>query len=98
MSTGIEIVNIRAKVIAAAKALTLPLNCSKGEHDKFEPIKVYGSEEPAKVFNRDQLKTGTEFEGPAVVSEYAATIFVAPGWTARVDQYGNLLLSKKTIE
>ncbi len=94
LSTGIEIVNIRANVIAAAKALTLPLNCSKGEPDKFEPIKVYGSKEPAKVFSRGQLQTGTEFEGPTIVSEYAATIFVAPDWKARVDHYGNLLLSK----
>ena len=98
LSAGIEIVNIRVNVIAATKSLSLPLHCSKGEYDKCESIKVYGSSEPAKVFNRDQLQTGTEFEGPAVVSEYAATIFVAPGWTARVDQYGNLLLSNKAIE
>ena len=94
LSTGIEIVNIRVNVIAAAETLSLPKNSSTQACNNSEFIKVYGSAEPAKVFNRENLPTDSEIEGPAIITEYAATTFVAPEWNAQVDQYCNLLLSK----
>jgi len=94
LSTGIEIVNIRVNVVAAAALPSLPINSSKEECNNCETIKVYGSAVPAKVFNRENLQTDVEIKGAAIITEYSATTFVAPGWKAQVDQYCNLLLSK----
>jgi N-methylhydantoinase A len=43
------------------------------------------------VYGRAHLRPGDAFEGPAVVEQYDATTYVAPGWNARVDGYGNLV-------
>jgi N-methylhydantoinase A len=44
------------------------------------------------VYNRALLRPGDAFESPAVVEQYDATTYVAPGWAARVDPFNNLLL------
>ena len=43
------------------------------------------------VVGRDQL-TSAAHEGPLIVEEYDATTVVPPGWTARLDGRGNILL------
>jgi N-methylhydantoinase A len=45
----------------------------------------------AKVLNRSALQTPCQ--GPCVVEEYDATCLVPPGWTARLDEFGNIALS-----
>jgi len=47
----------------------------------------------AKWIERDGLHAGHRFAGPAVITEYSATTLVPPGWTARVDAYGQIFLS-----
>jgi N-methylhydantoinase A len=44
------------------------------------------------VYGRTHLRPGDAFDGPAVVEQYDATTYVAPGWNARVDGYGNLVM------
>jgi N-methylhydantoinase A len=44
------------------------------------------------VYARDALRPGDSFAGPAVVEQYDATTYVAPGWKAAVDGFGNLVL------
>ena len=44
------------------------------------------------VYGRTLLRPGDAFDGPAVVEQYDATTYVAPGWSARVDAFGNLVL------
>jgi N-methylhydantoinase A len=48
------------------------------------------------VFAREELATGDAFAGPAVVEQYDATTYVAPGWHARVDAFGALRLERAT--
>jgi N-methylhydantoinase A len=48
--------------------------------------------EPATVFWREHLPCGTLLHGPAVVEQYDATTYVAPGWRATVDIHRNLIL------
>ncbi len=43
---------------------------------------------------RESLAPGESLTGPALVPETNATTWLAPGWTLRVDQLGNLLLSR----
>lgn len=46
------------------------------------------------VVNREALLPGNGVGGPAVVVEYSATTVVPPGWVARVDGYGNLIIER----
>jgi N-methylhydantoinase A len=47
---------------------------------------------PCPVYERDRLKPGNGFAGPAIVEQMDATTFVLPGMTARVDAYLNLIM------
>jgi N-methylhydantoinase A len=46
----------------------------------------------ARVVNRSALKTPQP--GPCIVEEYDATCLVPPGWTARLDEFGNIELTR----
>jgi N-methylhydantoinase A len=48
----------------------------------------------AALIDREQLRRGDSFAGPAVISEYSATTLVPAGWRAQVDAYGQILLTK----
>lgn len=47
----------------------------------------------ANIYERLELAVGAVIEGPALLEQPDTTIFVDPGLTARVDEYGNLLIS-----
>jgi len=46
----------------------------------------------ARVVNRSALKA--PLQGPCIVEEYDATCVIPPGWSARLDDYGNIVLSR----
>lgn len=45
------------------------------------------------IYARDRLAAGDAFSGPAVIEQYDATTYVAPGWNAHVDAFGNLTMT-----
>ena len=45
------------------------------------------------IYDRYQLGSGDEVEGPAIIEEVDSTVVVQPGYRAVVDRYGNLFLS-----
>jgi N-methylhydantoinase A len=45
------------------------------------------------LYWRPQLAPGDMVAGPAVIEEYGATVPVHPGFAARVDRFGNLLVA-----
>jgi N-methylhydantoinase A len=47
---------------------------------------------PCPVYDRDLLKPGNRFLGPAIVEQMDATTLVLPGMSAQVDTYLNLIL------
>lgn len=47
-----------------------------------------------KVFDLIRLTPGHTLEGPALLESDKTTIWVAPGWTARIDRFANLLMTK----
>jgi N-methylhydantoinase A len=53
-----------------------------------------GKRQRANLIDREQLRSGDSFAGPAVISEYSATTLVPSGWRARVDAYGQILLTR----
>jgi N-methylhydantoinase A len=44
------------------------------------------------IYDREKLAQGASIAGPAIVEQYDSATLVAPGWTATVDQLGNLNL------
>lgn len=54
-----------------------------------------GQYEEFRIFRRERLLAGNVIEGPAVVEEITATTAVESDQTCRVDQYGNLVITKK---
>jgi N-methylhydantoinase A len=53
-----------------------------------------GSELGVDVYERAGLAPSGTLRGPAIVEEFGATTVVPPGWTARVDDLGNLILER----
>lgn len=49
----------------------------------------------ANVFVRSQLTQSARIEGPAIIAEDTATTVVDPGWSARIDERGFLILEKQ---
>jgi N-methylhydantoinase A len=46
----------------------------------------------AQVVNRSALKMPRR--GPCIVEEYDATCLIPPGWSARLDEFGNIAMSR----
>ena len=49
----------------------------------------------APLYDRPRLQPGDCLEGPAIVEEFGSTTVVPPRQLARVDDYGNLLLTRR---
>jgi len=47
---------------------------------------------PTPIYARPRLPLGVELPGPAIVEQPDTTTVVPPGWTARVEESGNLRL------
>jgi len=46
------------------------------------------------LYDRVRLRPGAMFTGPALVFQLDSTVFIPPGWLARVDAYYNILLER----
>ncbi len=83
----VEVVNLRVQAVgqvekpvitpeAETSAAAIPLH----QTDQFT------------CYDRDALQPGMTFSGPALVFQLDSTIYIAAGWSARVDAYRNLIL------
>jgi N-methylhydantoinase A len=52
-----------------------------------------GAGRATPVFRRDRLPSGWTRRGPAIVCEYSATTVVPPGWRARIEWRGGIVLT-----
>jgi N-methylhydantoinase A len=50
---------------------------------------------PTKIFRRDRLPAGAQVAGSLVIEEDTATTVVPPGWGARVDELGNVIITQE---
>lgn len=96
---AIRIMNLRAAVIGERPPFDLTrLSPPAGDiaDAKVGAREVYaaGEWQSADVFDRLALPAGARIDGPAVLEQPDATIFVDPGLTATVDALGNVLLAK----
>jgi N-methylhydantoinase A/oxoprolinase/acetone carboxylase beta subunit len=46
------------------------------------------------VYQRDELELGAEIRGPAIFEQSDTTMIVEPGWSARVEKSGNIIITR----
>ncbi|MFL2794494.1 MAG: hypothetical protein ACJZ82_02805, partial [Paracoccaceae bacterium] len=61
--------------------------------------KIYsnGAWHEAKIFDRLLLPNDSIISGPALLTQPDATIFIEPKMNAKVDSYGNIILSEEVF-
>ena len=47
------------------------------------------------VVRRTDLPPGTEVQGPAIIEEFGSTVPLHPGFTARIDEYLNIIVTRE---
>lgn len=96
-SRRVEIVNVRVRMIAPAEPVefrrhTLREGDAAQAIIETRPTFFARQGHETAVYDRDLLRPGDKFRGPAIVIEYSATTVVPPGCTAAVDAYKNILI------
>ncbi|SPD73585.1 5-oxoprolinase (ATP-hydrolyzing) (fragment) [uncultured Desulfobacterium sp.] len=95
----VEIVNLRLRARAVPDRPQLekieathdpsPEQALISEHDViFEHKKM-----KTRILDREMLKAGNRIDGPAIVTEYSSTTVIPPFAWARVDEYGNIVIT-----
>jgi len=101
---SIRILNLRVSMVGVRPDIDLSI-FSKGERaDAISSCvisnqKVYsdGAWHEAKIFDRLLLPNGSIISGPALLTQPDATIFIEPEMNAKVDVYGNIILSEEVF-
>ena len=99
----VEIVTLRVRGTAAGAEVFLPRDTDRaGASEASEAAQVgetpvvldSGQKVMAALYDRDRLRFGHAFDGPAVVAQYDATVFVSPSWHVEVDAWRTLHFSR----
>ena len=99
---AVEFVNLRSVHSAPLPRPQLTMLASSGSLETARQGRrpVYFDEYQAyrdtPIYQRDLLPLGAQFDGPAIVEQPDTTTVVYPGFTCRVDDAGNLLLTLQT--
>ena len=64
-------------------------------HERTHTVHANGVDLPCPVYRRLDLPEGARLSGPALLIQPDTTIFVDPGLEARVDGFGNLLITRE---
>ena len=95
----VEVVTLRVTAVAPVnppQILSEPLGSQDASEAAVGQKEVWFEQKPqlTSLYNRDKLRPGHRFSGPAVVFQYDTTLVISPGWEAAVDNYHNLILTK----
>lgn len=97
-SSPLEAVNLRLRISGRIDRPPFP----KIKSGSFRPgraakakrrIFFHGRFHWATYYDRSLLQAGNRIMGPAVVMEYSGTTFVPPGFSAKIDPFGNILIA-----
>ncbi|MDP9338317.1 MAG: hydantoinase/oxoprolinase family protein [Acidobacteriota bacterium] len=95
----VEIVNVRCRATGVTVKLPVETIAKRrgGQTIPAQAVQLVfdGRAQKANAYQRDDLRGGDVFSGPALVLEYSATTLIPPQWQARVDDYGQLVLTQK---
>ena len=98
LEEGHEIVMVRAIATASSGELpTMPQGSAANTLDecKLADSQIYfeGQYHPTPIYDRNKMQTDLQIPGPAIVSEMDSTTVILPGYHAKVDTVGNLLIN-----
>ena len=94
---AVEIVNLRLKlglemdkpqIVAGQAAASGSTPALIGEAQ----VVFSGGPVTTRLYDRENLRTGDQISGPAIVLQMDTTVVITPGWTGTTDDYGNLVL------
>jgi N-methylhydantoinase A len=93
----VEVVNLRLQATGLVEKpafVAQPAAANDGSEALLgrRPAFVGGGWRQAALYERERLRPGAAFAGPALVFQLDSTVFVAPEWSARVDAYHNIVL------
>ncbi|MFB4281696.1 hydantoinase/oxoprolinase family protein [Nonomuraea sp. MTCD27] len=91
---GVEWVNLRVSGIGPIKRPTIRRLEKAGEGATSVRPVHFDETRDTPVHQRAALGPGATVKGPAVIEEYGSTIPIHPGFTAKVDEYGNVEISR----
>jgi N-methylhydantoinase A len=94
---ALEVVNVRVRMVAATEPVPMPKRRvtngdSKQAIVKQRRVVFDGRALKAPLYQRELLRPGDTFTGPAIVAEYSATTVVPPNCRARVDAHENIVI------
>ncbi len=99
---GIEVVNIRVRVIGKTRKPSLRkrmnIDTVKGE-TVTGIIKCYfrGKWLKAEIYDRNRIQIHSVIKGPALIVEDTSTTFLPPEHICNIDDYKNLIIEKKSV-
>ena len=99
-SAAIQIVNLRLVIsgeVPKPKFLTHLENKRIAKSLRSHTIYLDEKEFKASLFERDSLEPGHFFSGPAIISQNDTTTIVLPDFDVKVDQFKNLIMSKRKM-
>ena len=96
-SMAVEVVNVRVRLTAVTEPVELSrYGVVAGEGTqavvKTRAVRFGAMWEESRVYQRDLLRAGDSFAGPALITEYSSTTVLPAGCVARVDEYTNLVI------
>jgi N-methylhydantoinase A len=94
----VEFVNLRVAAMGRIASDALPFHPPVAEEEPplgTREVVFDGRPHETAILLRDRLRPGYEAEGPLVVEEAGATTVVPPGRSLRVDELGNLLITRE---
>jgi N-methylhydantoinase A len=94
---AVEIVNLRCRATGVTHKPGIEKMARSGSSSRLPHVGVLrcvfgGKMQSAALIQRESLRAGHFFTGPAVVTEYSGTTLVPAGWQGTVDPYAQLLL------
>ena len=98
----IRILNLRLSVVGLRPSIDLQI-LARGEREESvadcirseQNIYADGSWHKGQIIDRLRLPEGAEIEGPALLVQPDATIYVDPSISAKVDGFGNIIMTAK---
>jgi N-methylhydantoinase A len=99
----LEIVNLRISAISEVPKVKPREDKMRGKdshHAVKETRPVYfkalGGFDDTRIYARDQLQTGNEVGGPAVIESFDTTVIILPNHKAIIDAFGNIVIRTRS--
>jgi len=99
LTASVELVNLRLSVSEqkdppVLAQLEAQLDQAAVNEGSINNKMLYGISQAVPVIQRSTLLNNSKIRGPALIVESNATTWLASGWHARCDPYGNLMLMR----